>query len=90
MECTCAKTRPRFILSFERVSGGWGGEGGIESEPMLTSREKSPLLEENSPQKRIESTRLRQQGQRAQHTASELFRLCQANLEAGQKVPKYT
>ena len=38
-ECMCAQTRPRFILSSERV---WGE---MESEPMLTPREKSPLLE---------------------------------------------
>ena len=35
----CAQTRPRFILSSERVF--WG----IEFEPMLTPREKSPLPE---------------------------------------------
>ena len=36
MKCTCAQTRPRFILSSERVLGG------MEFEPMLTPREKSP------------------------------------------------
>ena len=35
----CAQTRPRFILSSERVFGG------MEFEPMLTPREKSPLPE---------------------------------------------
>ena len=35
----CAQTRPRFILSSERVF--WG----MEFELMLTPREKSPLLE---------------------------------------------
>ena len=39
MKCMCAQTRPRFILSSERVFGG------MEFEPMLTLREKSPLLE---------------------------------------------
>ena len=39
MKCMCAQTRPRFILSSERVLGG------MEFEPMLTPREKSPLLE---------------------------------------------
>ena len=39
MKCMCAQTRPRFILSSERVLGG------IEYEPMLTPREKSPLPE---------------------------------------------
>ena len=39
MKCMCAQTRPRFILSYERVFGG------MEFEPMLTPREKSPLPE---------------------------------------------
>ena len=39
MKCMCAQTRPRFILSSERVFGG------MELEPMLTPREKSPLPE---------------------------------------------
>ena len=37
MKCMCAQTRPRFILSSE------GALGGMEFEPMLTPREKSPL-----------------------------------------------
>ena len=37
MKCMCAQTRPRFILSSEGVFGG------MEFEPMLTPREKSPL-----------------------------------------------
>ena len=39
MKCMCAQARPRFILSSERVFGG------MEFEPMLTPREKSPLPE---------------------------------------------
>ena len=39
MKCMCAQTRPRFILSSERVF--WG----MEFEPKLTPREKSPVLE---------------------------------------------
>ena len=39
MKCMYAQTRPRFILSSERVFGG------MEFEPMLTPREKSPLPE---------------------------------------------
>ena len=39
MHVMCAQTRPRFRLSSERVFGG------IEFEPMLTPREKSPLPE---------------------------------------------
>ena len=37
MKCVYAQTRPRFILSSEGVFGG------MEFEPMLTPREKSPL-----------------------------------------------
>ena len=37
MKCMYAQTRPRFILSSEGVFGG------LEFEPMLTPREKSPL-----------------------------------------------
>ena len=37
MKCMCAQTRSRIILSSERVFGG------MEFEPMLTPREKSPL-----------------------------------------------
>ena len=37
MKCMCAQTRPQFILSSEGVLGG------MEFEPMLTPREKSPL-----------------------------------------------
>ena len=39
MKYVCAQTRPRFILSSERVLGE------MEFEPMLTPREKSPLPE---------------------------------------------
>ena len=65
MECMCAQTRPRFILSSDRVLGG------MESEPMLSWREKSPLPK-HSPQRK-EPTALHQAGQRAQHTTSDLF-----------------
>ena len=37
MKCMYAQTRPRFILSSEGVFGG------MEFEPMLTPREKSPV-----------------------------------------------
>ena len=37
MKCMYAQTRPRFILSSEGVFGG------MEFEPVLTPREKSPL-----------------------------------------------
>ena len=47
----CVQTRPRFILSPETSFGG------MESEPMLTLREKS-ALSENSLQRRIEPTTL--------------------------------
>ena len=61
MECMCAQARRRFILSSERVLGG------MELEPMLTPREKSPLPEK-SLQRRTEPTTLHQAGHRAQHT----------------------
>ena len=48
---------------------------GIESEAMLTPRQKIPSTgEKKSPQRRIEPTTLHQAGQRAQHTTNELFR----------------
>ena len=58
MKCICAQTRPRFILSSERV---WGG-GGMEFEPMLTPRENSPPPE-NFPRG---GSNPRRCGQRAQ------------------------
>ena len=59
MECMCAQTRLRFILSSEGVFLE------MESEPMLTSSVKSPLPE---TQTRIEPATLHHAGQRAQHT----------------------
>ena len=56
MECMCAQTRPRFILSSERVFGA------TEFEPMLTPREKSPIPE-NFPRG---GSNPRRCGQRAQ------------------------
>ena len=64
MECMCAQTRPRFILSSERVFGG------MEFEPMLTPREKSPLPE-NVPRG---GSNPRRCGQRAQALPTELLR----------------
>ena len=64
MKCMCAQTRPRFILSSEGVFGG------MEFEPMLTPREKSPLLE-NVPRG---GSNPRRCGQRAQALRTELFR----------------
>ena len=64
MKCVCAQTRPRFILSSERVFGG------MEFEPMLTPREKSPLPE-NVPRG---GSNPRRCGQRAQALPTELFR----------------
>ena len=51
MKCMCAQTKPRFILSSERVLGG------MEFEPMLTPREKSPLPE-NVPRGGSKGTKL--------------------------------
>ena len=56
MKCMCAQTRPRFTLSSERVF--WG----MEFEPMLTPREKSPIPE-NLPRGGLNP---RHCGQRAQ------------------------
>ena len=64
MKCMCAQTRPRFILSSEGVFGG------MEFEPMLTPREKSPLPE-NFPRG---GSNPRRCGQRAQALPTELFR----------------
>ena len=64
MKCMHAQTRPRFILSSEGVLGG------MEFEPMLTPREKSPLPE-NVPRG---GSNLRRCGQRAQALPTELFR----------------
>ena len=43
-KCMCTQPRPRFILSTERVFCG------MESEPMLSPREKSPLPGKFSPE----------------------------------------
>ena len=56
--------KPRFALIRKSFQG-------MESEPMLTSREKFPLPEKNSPQRSIEPTTLHQAGQRVQHTTNE-------------------
>ena len=64
MKCMCAQTRPRFILSSEGVFGG------MEFEPMLTPREKSPLPE-NVPWGGSNKWHC---GQRAQALPTELFR----------------
>ena len=71
MKCMCAQTRPRFILSSERVLGG------VEFEPMLTPREKSPVPE-NVPRG---GSNPRRCGQRAQALPTELFRPPQQHLK---------
>ena len=63
MKCMYAQTRPRFMLSSEGVFGG------MEFEPMLTPREKSPL-----PKMSPEEDRTGDTGQRAQALPTELFR----------------
>ena len=60
----CAQTRPRFLLSSEGVFGG------MEFEPMLTPREKSPLPEK-VPRG---GWNPRHCGHRAQALPTELFR----------------
>ena len=49
----------------------WGN--GVRTHIILTPREKSPLLEKKSPQRKIEPRTLHQAGQSAQHTLNELF-----------------
>ena len=63
MKCMCAQTRPRFILSSKGVFRG------MEFEPMLTPREKSPLPE-NVPRG---GSNPRHCGQRTQALPTELF-----------------
>ena len=58
MECMCAQTSPHSYLKEFK---------GMESEPMLTPREKSPLLEVQS---RMEPVMLHHAGQQAQHNTS--------------------
>ena len=55
MECMCAQTRSRFILSSERVLGN-----GIKSKPMFVPWEKSPLP---AAQRRLEPVMLHHTGQ---------------------------
>ena len=64
MKCMYAQTRPWFILSSEGVFGG------MEFEPMLTPKEKSPLPE-NVPRG---GSNPRHCGQQAQALPTELFR----------------
>ena len=71
-----------FLFCFVFLGGG-GGEG-VESDSMLTPREKSSLPEIFS-HKRIEPTTLHQAGQRVQHTTYELFRP-QENNHSGSEV----
>ena len=66
MKCVCAQTRPRFILSSERVLGG------MEFEPMLTPREKSPLPENSPEEDRTRDAALRRTA--SPNTTNELFR----------------
>ena len=91
IECICAQTRPQFILIRKSFRG-------MDSEPILTPREKSLLPEKNPSPRRIEPTTLHQEGQRAQRTTnepsgrSELYRIFPAGhisldrMQAGQEV----
>ena len=63
MECMCAQTRPRFILSSEKVF--WGMEFGA----MLTPRKKIPVIGK-FPQRRIEPATL---WTASPNTTNELF-----------------
>ena len=68
LECMCAQTRPRFILSSKRVF--WGG---MESETMLTPRENFPLPE---AQRKFEPWCCITQDSEPNTLPSELFRPC--------------
>ena len=69
MKYMCAQTRPRFILSTERVLGG------MEFEPMLTPREKSPLLE-NVPRGGLNPRRCGQRAQTLPTSYSTVYNFC--------------
>ena len=76
MECMCAQTRPRFLLSSKRVwgeVGGVGGGGGNGVRTHVNSKGKNPLYRKKSPQRGIEPTSLHQAGQRAELTTNKLF-----------------
>ena len=68
MECMCAQTRPRFILSSKRF-GGEGGEGREWSQNPCLLQGENPLYRKNS-QRRIEPTTLHKAWQRTQHTTN--------------------
>ena len=71
--CTDGTSVYTFIRNIFFFWGGGGGGGGrMESEPMLTPREKT-LYQKNSSQRRVEPTTLHQRGQRAQHTTNQLL-----------------
>ena len=74
MECMYPQTRPRLILSSERVLGEW-------SQNPCIPQVENPLYRKNSPQRRMEPRPLHQAGQRVQHTAHELFRPLLMELE---------
>ena len=82
MECMCTQTRRRFILSSERVFGR------MESEPMLTPREKFPLPEKNLPRGGSNRRRCIKQDSEPNTLATSYpgpspgidFRLCSASL----------
>ena len=73
MECMCAQTRPRFILSSERVLGN-----GVRT--YVNSKGKIRSIGKNS-QRRIEPMTLHQAGQQAQHT-NKLFQPQLENKQA--------
>ena len=77
MKCMCAQTRPRFILSSERVLGG------MEFEPMLTPREKSPLPK-NFPRG---GSNPRRCGQRSQTLPTSYSSPCHRTLDWGRLQP---
>ena len=73
MKCMCTQTRPRFILSSERVLGG------MEFEPMLNPKGKIPSTGK-FPQRRIEPATL---WTASPNTTNELFRPLAGGMKGG-------
>ena len=67
IECMCAQTRPRFILSSERILGEW-------SQNLCQLQGRNPLYWENFSSEGDEPMTLHQAGQWAQYTTNKLFR----------------
>ena len=87
MKCMYAQTRPRFILSSEGVLGG------MEFEPMLTPREKSPLPkmspEEDRTRDAVDSEPKHYQLSYSGPPLAVWIALCCTHLPDGQPQPEF-